>query len=285
MRIQFWVIPVVFYFLAGCAALPALDAPVGSAPDTQGPSVPQLVTHIQCEVRQAFKPLDERTSFIVAANLTLDVTNSQSFSPVLNVITPLNPATTNRTTILGGQLGATQHRTMNLVFTLILDAKTQSLSHDCPSKAEGGLGGSLDLKEVVDSGLDSIKAFFLRQPADGNEVGNYKSASAIPSFGSTIDFSITKAAGGGPQYNLARFKGPSGSGNLLNFQRINKDTLIIAFAKTGPPSPIPEIFGLDEDRKRVFVDRDRAEREDQAARAAQDNITRMLLQRILPQLQ
>src|ERR1700690_405047 len=99
MRREFVAI-FVASVLAGCASLPSFDPPIGSqsSADGKGPTVPQLVTNIQCEIWGLMKEDNSaeladfhQSAYVVTANLTLDVTNNQSFSPTINLITPLNP--------------------------------------------------------------------------------------------------------------------------------------------------------------------------------------------------
>ena len=280
--------------LAGCAGLPSIDPPIGSKPsaDGTGPTVPQVITHIQCEIWDLMN--DDKnaeledfriSAYVVTANLTLDVTNNQSFSPTINLISLQNPITTNVTTTIGGQLSGTQHRSVNLAFSLLLDpsekGKGAARDSTCASqaKSEGGLQGTLGLKELVMAGIKSVDTFMFSSPTNNQAP---KNANTIPTFGSTIDFTIVKSVGGGPTWNLTHFKGPSGSSNLLNYMRTNKDTLTIAFAKAGVAvdGQAPQLQSYNIRRPGTLSGTADTE---QAARAAQDNVTRMILQRLIPQ--
>jgi hypothetical protein len=79
-----------------------------------------------------------------------------------------------------------------------------------------------------------------------------------PSFGATIQFSIVRAVGGGPNWVLTRFKGPGGgvtgtnsiagnSASLLNFGRSDQHTLWLAFAPLPVAQPATEL--IDEIRQ------------------------------------
>jgi hypothetical protein len=84
---------------------------------------------------------------------------------------------------------------------------------------------------------------------------------ATTKFGSTIEFTVVMSGGGGLNWALKDFKGPSGSGNLLNASRTYFDTLAIAFVATcqnGKPGPVESYWDTvpdcaDNDQKSTAI--------------------------------
>jgi hypothetical protein len=275
--------------VSGCMTLPTFEGvPPGPNPNV-GPTVSEVVKHIQCEIK---KLLDDKTGafakfqnehYFAAAVLTLEVTDSQSFAPSTNVVEPLLKAGMSRVVVLGGKLEGAQRRTMNFSFNLDLGS-TKPDTDKCTklSSGEGGIKGDLGLREIVLSGLASIDDLFY--PIPEVVVGDAKPLSIVlrPAFGSTVEFTLTRSIGGGPTFTLTYFRGPGVGGNLLNAGKISKDTLVIAFAGIGPPKPpksptdpILELF------KRP--DHTTPAKAEQAVRNAQEQVQRMILQRLIPQ--
>jgi hypothetical protein len=280
--------------VSGCSTLPKFDVSPAGVEEHIGPTVDQVMTHIQCEIRSLVE--DRAVEFnelrlnhyIVKATLTLDVTDVQTFSPSISTVEPYLRAGTSRVVTLGGQLQGTQHRNMNLEFTLDLDPVHKidgELTKKCVDVASGkdGLQGDLGLRDLVLSGVKAKKGVFYLPPSaydkDGKEV---PLAGAAPSFGTTVDFTILRSVGGGPAWTLTYFKGPA-SGNLLNVSKSRKDTLALAFSSAGPRGKVT-VSGKSIESQSVRPDAPAGQSNvEQAIRNAQDNLTRMLLQRLLPQ--
>ena len=95
---------------SACTSLPSFER-LGSykADPHVGPTVSELVTHIQCEIRDALLDPDHRfddlreSLYVAYASLTLDVTNTEGLTPTLNFINPLATETTNVTLNLGAR--------------------------------------------------------------------------------------------------------------------------------------------------------------------------------------
>jgi hypothetical protein len=267
--------------------LPRFDWTNRTDEPTVGPTVDEVVTHIQCEIKELIQSKDPRLNrlrnniYVVNANLTLEVTDNQGVAPTLSFIHPLT-STATRTEILGAQLTGQQHRTMNLAFTLDLDPDeiNSDRAKECGHSGTGsGLRGRLGINEIVISGLNYVGSpdFIFPVPNPTDPQGKRLNSPAYwPVFGTTIDFTLVYGVGGGPTWSLSHFKGPAGNSNLINFTRTDKDTLVLSFASAGPRKR-----GAIAPFMRPQVPAGQADIE-QAARAAQDNSTRMILQRLLP---
>jgi uncharacterized membrane protein YgcG len=141
-----WAIAI----LAGCAPAP-LELFSDNKPGDSGPTINQVILHIDCELESAVnstaygglahvdpippagtnpsnEPLGQlaRYEFIGQATLTVDVTDTESLTPSTSFISPYAPippsmmSTTNLTLTIGAQLNGTQHRavTTTLQFDL-----------------------------------------------------------------------------------------------------------------------------------------------------------------------
>jgi hypothetical protein len=278
--------------MVGCTSLPSFESS-NQSNEQISPSVSDLVTHIQCEIKEVIEDpnpaFDVLRSYIYVANanLTLDVVDNQAFSPSVSLIKSLS-ASANRTLSITGQLAGTQHRNINLVFTLDLNPQkiAEDRANDCvrPLGNPNGLRGNLGIREIVSSGLryavseDFIFPFPIPTDAAGKRLN---SPAFAATFGSTIEFTIVRGIGGSPTVTQTDFKGPAANSSLLNFTRTAKDTLVISFASAGPRNVKPQP-GIDVHPSfiRPAVPMGSADIE-QAAKAAQDNTTRMILQRLL----
>ena len=267
-------------FLGGCSTLPHFEDPV--ATDKLVPRVSDMVDEIQDELirtlaqsQQPESPFAalQTTAFVVNVNLTLEVTDAQGINPALSYINPLKKAGTNFTAALSGQFKGQQHRTFSLTFTFLLD-HTKPFGTPRPIDQTGsGLKGDLGIGEVLASGLRYETNLPYKLPvvgvADISGVTLPSSAASTPSFGATIDFTLIYGLGGGPGWTLTHFTGPNLSTGLLNYLRTNKNTLTLSFArvsKSGGHAPFTATDNSIQD----------------ATKAAQDNATRLILQRLLP---
>ena len=267
--------------------------------------------HIQCELKEvlddpdpALTPL-RKELFVTYASLTLDVLVNQGFTPKLGFIHPLKADGTNRVIGLDSSLTGAQHRQVNQNFTLLLDPdyadpkkypQFDKAKADACKPVEGpqGLRGRLGLKDVIVAGLRQFSQsdFLLPLLDSGSEEGEHAalSSSLRPNFGATIEFTLVYGLEGGPSWTLAHF---TGSG-LVGWSREVKDTLVISFAssrepptqateKTLVPAP-PPASGVQvptPPQAASAVAQPRLQSRAAAAQAAQDNVTRMILQRLL----
>jgi hypothetical protein len=233
---------------SGCALKPAI-----TTAEPPGPTLDDIVEHIQCEIRDVQKdnnPEDLQAvqkfnagNYVAYVNLTLDATNNQGFAPGFTFLNKLGTLAG----IVNVQISGTQHRNINPTFTLLLSPapeNEQRLSYidsRCKSIKESpfGIKGNLGLKEIILSGVKNITGNDLLYPtATQVPISSY---ATIPAFVSTIDFSITAGVNGGPNWTFHTFKGPGGGSNgLVNISRTEKDTLTISFAPTAPPKKISQ---------------------------------------------
>jgi len=225
-------------------------------------------------------------NYVMFSTLTLDVTNIEGVSPSLSFLDILAPITRamlpsiNFTGIVGGQVTGTQHRNVNLTFTLYLDKNrilpgAQNQCDPLGTRSLRGIKGNLGLKEIIVAGVKSTNYLDFLFPAvtDGDRLKNViiikdkgklppGLSTAVPAFASTIDFTLVYGINGGPNWTLQTFKGPSGGGGgmgmmsggssgtgmqgggsngLANINRAIKDTLIVSLAPAGP-STTPQPF-------------------------------------------
>lgn len=282
--------------LTGCQSLPRFQGP--GASDPIGPRVSDMIDEVQCEILRALDKSEKageeqgalqgllNGQYVASVNLTLDVTNNESINPSLSYIWPHHTAGTNFMMSIGGQISAQQHRNINVTFTLLFDENTphdgKVLTTCTSSKNRSGLKGDLGIEEILASGL---KYFVDRSsgaerpykiPAIGVNVVTSSNpltgqSGLAPSLGATIDFTVVYGIDGGPNWTLTHATGPSPqSGGLANLMRTNKNTLVLAFARVTPTAPSASKQQQDDARMA-------------AGKAAQDNVTRMILQHLLPQ--
>lgn len=279
----------------GCTSLPSFER-LGSYKSEAdvGPTVSDLVTHIQCEIRDALLDPDHRfddlreSLYVTYASLTLDVTNTQGLSPTLNFINPLATEGTNVTLNLGAQLSGTQHRDINETFTLVIDSDSEEMArlaseavaNRCkPLSSPRGLRGNLGIKEILAAGIrqntNELNIFPVPKPEDSEAGKVALSGSLIPNFGYTIDFTIVYGLSGGPTWTLTHFNGPGDS--FANYQRTVKDTLFISFGRV-PTAP--------HEGKKPLKPQVRTPGHlspvEEAATASQQHVTSMILQKLLP---
>lgn len=264
--------------LSACQQLPSFNDD-GTKPEAAVPRVSDIVDKVQCEIAQAIVSHKADSQYAVAVNLTLEVTNRQGVNPSLSIIDPMG---TGFSALIAPQVNGEQHRTFNVTFTQVVDSTSapDAITRACkPDGVKFGLRGSLGLSEIIGTGLfytnhnsdqaDSpYKLHVLAMSPDASKTSPLTGSDTLaPSFATQIDFTLLYGLGGGPNWSVATFNGPSGSGSLVNFTRTNKDTLILSFARVPP---------AEKDGKGIH------ESQQRAGRVAQENVTRLLLQRLLP---
>jgi hypothetical protein len=273
--------------LAGCTGLPSFSAPFGRAargpdPAAQGvPTVSDVVIHVQCEILALFRDghatAYDRLSrapgypgYVVSVDLLLEVKNDGGINPSLSFIHPFATSGTDRTLGFGAGYDSAAHRTYHQTFTLVLDPRTVSMNDErCNAPAEShGIRGELGIAQVVAEGLrHSARENFIFPPGGEDP----------PAFGSTIDFTAVLGLNADPVWTLTHFTGPGGGGSsFLGFTRTHTETLTLSFA----PLPPSTMQGSE-----ISTEGSQAPSQaaiDAAVRAARDNVTRMILQHILP---
>lgn len=304
--------------LGGCATprfdgehrirFPTPDKPAPVSDATGIPTASDVVKHIQCEIRaaqddprfQAFKDGE----YIVFASLTLEVSNGGGLNPSLSfthMLETIGKVDQKRVIGLSGKYVQTAHRTYSQTFVLNLAAEAHDADAQCRepdvSPDHQGLRGGLRIAETIAAGMNNAASIFRAPEAPGPGTPS----SVIPTFGTTVDFTLLKGGGLNPSWTLVDFSGPTGgNSNLLDFNQTTKDSLTLSFAspgkadqkeiekavsaKIGSDSSLLARPGVDRSAIRAEITaQDEAARRAAAAAAAQDSVFRLLLQRIVPQ--
>lgn len=256
--------------LAGCSTLPNFNV---LREPTDVPSVEDVSKHVQCELQGALadhkvQQMLSRATLTATPTLTMEVTNQQGLAPVLNFIDPLTDPKKNFTAMVNGKLTGTQKRTINVGMALTLNTKAKACSSENTArKGFSGIEGDLGLKEIILAGLARREQFIypIYRKTEG------KTMTSSLTFGSTIEFTLIYGLGGAPKWTMTHFSAPQANDGLLNVARTSKDTLTIGFALTEPT--VDDRGNLVEPSEVDLAP---------AVRAAEDNVTRMILQNILP---
>jgi hypothetical protein len=191
MRRNFaWVLAILLAapFLTQCSSVPSLQSEPGN-----GPSVRQIVNHINCELasiiasnpsakRQfaAFKrqyrgpvdqkieereaadpklkkllPLLQEDHFVASVLLTLDTMDTQGVYPSASFIHPFTSAF-SRTWGVGANLNGTQERNVTFGYSIDLANVGQGCSPEILTAEDSGVSGSLELADIVADGLSGL---------------------------------------------------------------------------------------------------------------------------------
>jgi hypothetical protein len=232
-----------------------------------------IVLSIKCELWRGvseYKPIGNEPSmkdmlkdYVVGISLNLRVDDNGGASPSVSFINPY-PNMQSLNFGFGAQLNETRQRTYSedfLIFTNELDGSGCGALRQPAASINGiSLLGNLGLIEVAKLGLNSVPptdtAIYPGVLAGGTgsyTVPNKAEAArgSRASFGSTIQFTITRSIGAGPTWTYSNFKGPSGTAasgaggaagssslpggtSLLNFGRTDTHSLLVAFAYVPP---------------------------------------------------
>jgi hypothetical protein len=287
-------------FLDGCSTIPRFQDKI-TGEKKAAPRVTDITHEIQCEILsametsrnyyredQAVKAKDTKgkaladlyapkRAWVANVNLTLDVTDDEGVNPSLTYLShslSIAPGT-NLSIDLSGQFSEEQHRNVNVQFTLLFTDVSDTVGKcDASHNHESELRGNLGIEEIIETGLpfaigvtkDPYLMQALGVAASAGLTDPLTGAPALaPSFGSTVDFTIIYGLGGSPTWTLKHFNFPApASGSLLTSLRTHKDTLVLSFAQVAPNQP------------------NHAAAVGGAGKAALDNSTRMILQRLLP---
>jgi hypothetical protein len=236
----------------------------GAGPGTaQSVTVSDIMDEVACELAasqalaaEAGKTSDQR-HFIATANLLLQVDESAGVTPNVSSITPYAVSGTNLTASLGAELTSTKQRTFSSTFVIDVsalndpaaggfDRKTACRAVTTPTsttmtRASRGHGatrleGDLGLEDIINAGVQSFDARRYVVDWAGKDGSLGASAKNMPSFGSTIQFTLRKSISSfGPTWTLRRFKGPSsGNAGLVNGFHTDTNKLVITFAPYYP---------------------------------------------------
>ncbi len=247
----------------GCAHLPAYehdtpprDSAAPSAPRDGSPDMHDVIQHVECELLQAVlaaKPVAQggqgqsnlarlaTDQYVAYVTLTLDVVESEGAHPSLAAVTPFAGDGLSRSLGVGARLSQERHRNMTQSFMLRLDPTRAVLPLKEACQAHGSrLRGTLDLADVIAEGLRSTRKedFTLPLVDDSKSIQDDVAAgglaqSPLPTFGSTVEFTVVHGIDVDPVWTLRRFVGPGGGSDpLLAHDRTLKDTLVISFGSS-----------------------------------------------------
>jgi len=141
-----------------------------------GPTVSDIVNHINCELKsvvtkrngrlaaqiEADPPLSRlidyltKYHFVASVLMTLDVLDSENLNPTVNFITPLPVGTMfNNTLAVGASLTGSQERNIGLSYSVDLEHVVHEC-HELP-REQTGIGGDLGLSDIVVDGLRGLQ--------------------------------------------------------------------------------------------------------------------------------
>jgi len=189
-------------FLVGCQShLPPLE----TSPDYPGPTITDITSNITCELAGIVNAPDEKENeyplrlaqrieayqksygknlidkiknlqtynFVASVQLTLEVTDTEGFTPSLSVIMPFHSSmTSNRTYSVGGSANGTEDRSVTLNYSVDLstlatkDWNEKFCSPKFPNNKgselltdaglTGSLAGDLGMADIISDGLISL---------------------------------------------------------------------------------------------------------------------------------
>lgn len=206
--------------LYGCASLPKISS-VGLEPSV-------VVNKIYCELQKSVSDPDygrlKKEHWVAVAQLSLEGDDSIGLTPNLSYVNPLAAAMTTFVFSANAMLS----RMRQQIFSLNVNFDLASLAEKgCKERNQGDyLAGDLGLDEIIGKGLHSL---------DGAPGEGFPDQQDTDSFGSTIKFVISKGVGGGPQWTLTHFVGPSADGGLVNATAMDVQQLIISFSPAKDP--------------------------------------------------
>jgi hypothetical protein len=250
----------MFFLVAACSALPEFSGQPSAVNGLL--SFDDLVTHIECEIANATQSDTFSTSSYAASiSLSAEVSSTLGVAPGVAYINPLTGGA-DRSLSASGQYSTTNHKNLTKNFSILVNReRAEAVLAYCKNGAGSGIGGNLGLMEAI--ALGSNEKFLFQKDGDPKAPNN---------FVISVDFTITKGAAGGPSWNLTHFRGPADSeGKLINWTNVAKDTLIVSFVRVEPVMPSMEV---SEEKK--------TENMKEAIKAAEDGLTRSLLERIVP---
>lgn len=225
--------------LAGCAGVPDLGLARRAPGNVYNYKVTDIVDHLSCELHAAMKDHQELAdnSYRISVLLTLKVDDNLDLTPSLTLMNPMQNEKYSFSGLIAADLGGARQRTFTTNYTLeaerLKDAPWCDVGKDVTKKAMYRLDGNLGLSEIIREGLKVTE-----EPKEdrGVHLPTSPDDKAAPSFGSYVQFAVTRQLGGlGPLWTVRRLKGPSGGSGLLNGKRLTTDSLAIAFAAPAPP--------------------------------------------------
>jgi hypothetical protein len=228
--------------LCGCSTVadlylvqPEIDAnshlkPEADSKQNPPPTVREIEKEIQCEVRRTV--LDnadqfQKSTWVAAATLTLQVDDGAQLSPTLSFIDPLNLAS-SFTFGVGATISGSRQRIFTetvtyAVNTILAKPDAQKPVQSCAFKND--LSGNLEIESTAVAALDAAPGL----ADDPTSPGKNNNA-----FGETVQFVVLKNVNGvGPTWALKTFKGPGG---LAGASRTDTQKLVISFGAAPKPN-------------------------------------------------
>ena len=210
------------------------DLPLkNAAEDSAGPTIKQIVDHIACELRDADGKNDGKLSsqnYQATVTLLLKVEDTLGAGPKVAYTEKFEDVPdTKLVTGVALELRGQRKRTFTTKYVVDLAGLKTSNALNCADPAKDrrrlDLRGDLGIREIVRDGLIASDA-----------EGVLRKEEVLPTFGSEVEFIVTKAlTGGGPVWTLRYWSLPSGDGGLLDAKKLNTNNIIIAFAPPPPP--------------------------------------------------
>lgn len=234
-RWNFAVAGLASLLVAGCG-VPSLYSPpvppngTGQVSETLlAPKVADITDEIACELGRAKQDHGLLTSpYIVTVLLTLQVEDNLDLTPSLGFIHPFKSGAGNVTTTVSGDLGGDRKRTFTS--TYYLDSAKLDTAACNPRRDKRRLftlTGSLGLTDIARDGEGVIA----RETAVTHTPQN-KDDKSIPTFGSTVQFIVTKSITAlGPVWAVTHLKGPGGNNGLINGKKVRTDSVTLTFAR------------------------------------------------------
>jgi hypothetical protein len=294
MNIRQIFTPTVAALLSGCMGLPPLKS-VGQIPQAgENAPVSQVIKHIECEIALAMADSKDAAitqfleyDYVVYGSLTFDEQFNQGISPSIGLIHPYATAGLSSALAANGEWNGQRHRNYTQNFSLDLDRNvlTPSYLKECESAPtdSGNIQGSLGLRQILTEGAmhrDKGKYHFPIVGDESNLTQQQKDAigsisgQLTPSFVTIVDFTLAYGlTGGGPNWTLTHFTGPSGSAGLANWTKQNKNTLVLSFASWQKHVNLMSMSDADKTAAQTAAPVKKA----MAATAAQSNVSRLLL--------
>lgn len=260
------------------------------------------------------------SGYVAQVTLTLKVDANIGITPSVDFIKPYAVSGTSLTWGIDANLNADGQRTYTTSFYLnVAEMLRERRDVPCHEKGVVSLSGDLGIGAIIAAGLatsmydgalvpppkpaaaaDSTAQNphpleLLRRSIGAPSIDDYVraeniepfkttaaaiDATAKPSFGSTVAFTITGSGDAGPLWTVKHFKGPSGgSKGILNGGEVYTDTLVIAFAPCKTYAGTKDLAELDT-REAALLKGHKSVSElsttDQASVAALDHIRRVL---------
>jgi hypothetical protein len=239
---------------SGCVTVPQLEP--------HNIRIYDVIERVKCDLADALPDPDKYPKYrwlqdwVARIDLTLIINEQSGFTPTVSFIdlrkAAAIPGVGNfmQNFTLGGGLGATATavRNDNLTFTVSVEELLYRRQTQLCSFSPGiGLSGDLGLREWIVSALEPVERGQLtsgwhpsisargvgaKKPRPGNNP-------PIDAISHQVQFVVVLSGSVSPNWTLARFKGPTVSGNLAAASRSRTHTLGVVLA-----SPKPDKAGI-----------------------------------------